>query len=99
MNSIQTILFASDSNDLGREHLWISEWRYINVQLQLNYTRTNLYVLIKDQQYYKYYSTSVLFGISQKLLRTCALAEYHIFSISRIVLASENIMHSAHKYK
>ena len=28
-------LFANDSTDLGRKRHWISEWRYINVQLQL----------------------------------------------------------------
>ena len=32
---LKTILFASDSTDLSRERLWISEWLYINVQIQL----------------------------------------------------------------
>ena len=32
---LKAILFTSGSPDLGREHLRISEWRYVNVQFQL----------------------------------------------------------------
>jgi len=32
---LKTIWFVSDSTDLGRECLWISEWRYINAQITI----------------------------------------------------------------
>ena len=34
---LKTTLFDRGSTDSDQEHLWISEWRYINVQLKLQY--------------------------------------------------------------
>lgn len=33
---LKSILFVSDSTDMGWEHLWITKWHFTNVQLQLH---------------------------------------------------------------
>ena len=35
LKMIEDYLFTSDGTDLGQEHLWVSEWWLINVELQL----------------------------------------------------------------
>ena len=46
VKSLKTILLACGSTDLAREPLWISEWRYVNIQLKLQIALLKQYQLM-----------------------------------------------------